>query len=360
MTFLLTFLLAALLSLVLTPTVTAISRRKGWFDGEGERKIHSGQIPRLGGTAIALSFFLSFPIALAIINGLFPGKFHITPSLVLLFASGLGFHLLGLVDDFRDLRARLKLAVQLGLAICIVAAGYSFKVVEIPMAPFRIDLGLFGPVLTVVWIVGITNALNLIDGMDGLASGIALIGATVWAMLYLKTSQYLPALVALAAIGSILGFLFFNFPPATIFMGDSGSLFLGFILAVLPLLRGPVPASEAGLIPAFTICLIPILDTFAAILRRWRRHVSFFTADKYHLHHKMLNLGFSARQILAIIYSLTALLGFSVLAGVYVNPRVSFILMMGSWILWGAIFILLHLLKERKVRLIGKKCEGAE
>lgn len=351
MTFLIALFVASALSLILTPAVISLSKRKGWYDSVGERKIHTGQIPRLGGMAIALSFYIAFLASIGVISTLYPGRIDFEPSFVVLLASGLGFHLLGLADDFKNLKAKLKFGVQILLAIAVVATGHYFRSIEIPLAPYRLELGLMGPVLTVVWIAGISNALNLIDGMDGLAGGIAIIGAGVWAILYLKTGQYLPALVALTAVGAIFGFLFFNFPPATLFMGDSGSLFLGFILAVLPLLGSAGTSMETGIVPAITICLIPILDTFAAMLRRWRRRVSFFTADKFHLHHKLLNLGFSARQILAIIYGLSSLLGFCVLAAVYATPILSFWLMMGGWLAWGAIFVLLHLLKERQVRL---------
>jgi UDP-GlcNAc:undecaprenyl-phosphate/decaprenyl-phosphate GlcNAc-1-phosphate transferase len=191
--------------------------------------------------------------------------------------------------------------------------------------------------------------------MDGLAGGIAMIGAAVWALFFFKTGQSLPALVALSACGAIGGFLFFNFPKASIFMGDSGSLFLGFVLAVVPLLGTPGNMAESGLIQAITICLIPILDTFAAMLRRMRLGVSFFTPDKFHVHHKLLNLGFQPRQILVIIYALCIGLGATVLVGIYVNPKLSFYLMMGGWVICGCIFIVLHFLKEKKVRLFGKE-----
>jgi UDP-GlcNAc:undecaprenyl-phosphate GlcNAc-1-phosphate transferase len=350
MTFMLAFMLSVFLSLLFTPIVTHMAKKKGWFDSVGERKIHTGNIPRLGGMAISLGFFISFFLALLIINGIKPGTLQPDLRFFVLIAAGYGFHILGLVDDFKNLRGRVKFLVQFLLAIAIVASGYYIRSVEIPVEPFRIDLGFWGPILTVIWIVGVTNALNLMDGMDGMASGVAFIGALVWTAVYLKTGQQLPALVALSMAGAIFGFLFFNFPPANIFMGDSGSLFLGFILSVLPLLGNSEAQMQTGLVPAITICLIPILDTFAAMIRRWRRGVSFFTPDKYHLHHKLLNLGFSPRQILAIIYSLCALLGCSVLVGVYVEPRLSFWLMTGAWAAFGAIFVLLHFLKEKKVR----------
>lgn len=351
MTYLITFILAFILVLVLVPLITGLAHRKGWYDAVGGRKIHAGQIPRLGGVGISLGFLAALPLAVVTIRTLYPALAVPGPSFWPLLAVGFGFHVLGLVDDFKNLSARLKFGLQFLFALLVVAAGFYFRVVEVPVPPYRIQLGFVGPILTVIWILGIVNAVNLIDGMDGLAAGISLIGAVVWAVLYYKAGQYLPALAATAMAGAVLGFLFYNFPPATIFMGDSGSLFLGFLLAILPLLGGPADQVETGLVPAITICLIPILDTLAAILRRWRRGVSFFTADKYHLHHKLLNLGFDARQILAIIYGLCTILGASVLASVYANPYLSFVLMMGGWIVSGMAFVLLHLLKERNVRL---------
>jgi UDP-GlcNAc:undecaprenyl-phosphate GlcNAc-1-phosphate transferase len=359
MTFLITFLLSTFFVLVLTPLITRYANKNEWFDAVGGRKIHSGKIPRIGGIGIMVGCFLAFGLSIIIIKALVPGSVRVLPSFYVVMVAGMGYQLLGLADDFRNLRAKFKFIIQLALAAVVVASGYYFRSVEIPVAPYVLRLGLVGPVLTVFWIVGIANALNLIDGMDGMAGGIALIGSLVWATLYLKTGQYLPALVALSAAGAILGFVFYNFPPASIFMGDSGSLFLGYVLAVLPLLGDPYDGIKTGLVPAITICLIPILDTFAAILRRWRLGVSFFTPDMYHLHHKLLNLGFSARQVLAIIYSFCGLLGFSVLVGVYATPMLSFWLMMGSWAVWGAVFVLLHFLKERKVCLVwdeAKEC----
>jgi UDP-GlcNAc:undecaprenyl-phosphate GlcNAc-1-phosphate transferase len=352
MTFLLTLVIAFLFVLALIPAIIHVARRRGWFDTVGGRKIHTGKIPRLGGVGIALGFLASYPLAIFIVRSIYPTQAPPSLSFWVLFAAGYGYHLLGLVDDFKDLKGRLKFLVQFLLALCVVLSGYYFQKIEIPVLPYKVELGLFGPAITVLWIMGISNAMNLIDGMDGLSGGIALIGSGVWAMLYLKSGQVVPALAATAAAGACLGFLFYNFPPASIFMGDSGSLFLGYLFAVLPLMGTGSDAVETGLVPAVTICLIPLMDTCAAILRRWRRHVSFFTADKYHLHHKLLNLGFTPRQILAIIYGLCTILGFAALTSVYVNPVLSFWLMMAGWAVVASIFVLLHFLKERQVRLI--------
>jgi UDP-GlcNAc:undecaprenyl-phosphate/decaprenyl-phosphate GlcNAc-1-phosphate transferase len=354
MSYLLAFILAMGISIALIPLIIHWARKRNIFDAHDERKIHSGNIPRLGGLAIYLGFLVGFCIAAFIIGRLYP-SFAIPSVFWIIFGAGFGFHVLGLVDDLRGgLRARFKFLIQFLLAVVVVAAGYSFRVLELPFAPYRLELGFFGPVITVFWIVGLSNALNLIDGMDGLAGGIAMIGTAVWALFFFKTGQTFPALVTFVLCGAIGGFLFYNFPPASIFMGDSGSLFLGFILAVVPLLGAPTGQAESGLIQAVTICLIPVLDTFAAILRRWRLGVSFFTPDKYHVHHKLLNLGFQPRYILVIIYALCIGLGATVLVSIFVNPQLSFYLMMGGWAFCGCIFIVLHFLKEKKVRFFGK------
>ncbi|HUW39935.1 MAG TPA: MraY family glycosyltransferase [Rectinemataceae bacterium] len=354
MTYVIIMALSFFIAVVVVPMVGRRARAAGIFDRIGERKIHTGQIPRLGGVGIAGGFFVAALVVFAVMpirNDALDVDLRLWVALI---AAG-GYWILGLVDDFRPLKARLKFIVQFALAIAVVAAGSYFRVIEFPIKPYSVDLGWVGPALTVFWIVGITNAFNLIDGMDGFAGGMALIGAVVWTLLFFKEGQYLPALVAVAMAGSVFGFLFYNFPPASIFMGDSGSLLLGYLLAVLPLLGSQGSMTDAGLIPAITICFIPILDTFAAILRRWKQGVSFFTPDRYHVHHKLLNLGFSTRQILAIIYSLCAALGATVLASVYLNPRVSFILMMIGWAVCGAIFIALHYLKENKVRFFDSE-----
>jgi len=352
MTFILTFVIAFLFVLLLVPIIIHVARNHSWFDSTGGRKIHKGNIPRLGGVAITLGFVVAFPIAVLIVRSMYPTQMPPSWTFWLLFVIGYGFHLLGLTDDFKDLKGRIKFAIQFALAICVVLLGYYFRTIEIPVAPYRINLGWFGPVITVIWIVGISNAMNLIDGMDGLSGGIAFIGAITWAVLYLKLGDFIPALAVTAAAGATLGFLFYNYPPASIFMGDSGSLFLGYLFAVMPLMGSKGEAIETGLLPAITICLIPIMDTFAAIIRRWRAHISFFTPDKFHLHHKLLNLGFTPRQILAIIYTLCIMLGGATLTSVYVSPVLSFWLMIADWIFVAAIFVLLHFLKERHVRLI--------
>jgi UDP-GlcNAc:undecaprenyl-phosphate GlcNAc-1-phosphate transferase len=353
MSYLLTFVISFLACAAFLPIVLKFAHANGWYDSTGGRKIHSGNVPRLGGVGMVLAFFVTALLVYAVYNSL--GKLP-SPGLRfwLLMAIGFGFHLLGLADDFMDLRGRLKFVIQILLGLAVIALGYGFTVIELPFPPFELKLGLLGPVLTLLWIVGLCNAMNLIDGLDGLAGGVAFIGCAVWAVLFYMQAQYLPAIVATAAGGAILGFLFFNFPPAGIFMGDSGSLFLGFILAVLPLLGSARTQGETGLLQAITISLVPLLDTLAAILRRWRHGVSFFTGDRFHIHHKLLNLGFSIRQVLVIVYGLCMILGAAVLLTIYTGEALGFAFMILSWALVGGFFLVLHYLKENKVRLIRR------
>lgn len=355
MTFLIDFIIAFSVASILIPVVLRIAHTRRLFDRKEEHKTHAGDIPRLGGIGIAAGFLTALISAILVARGqhgpFFPGS-----RFYGLLAAGVGFHGLGLVDDFKNLPGRAKLAVQFCLAAVVVACGYYFRVFEIPGILPRTELGYFGPLLTIVWIVGVANAYNLLDGMDGMAGGVAFIAFGIWAAFYLKDGQYLPTLMAIAGAGAVLGFLFYNFPPAGIFMGDSGSLFLGFLSAVLPLLGTEEVGGDLALISAVTISLLPILDTITAILRRWKNKVSFFTADKFHLHHKLQNLGLTTRQILAYTYSTCAILGAAVLAGAYVDRRMGGYLMMGSWVLGIVFFLVLHVLKERNIRIgNGKK-----
>jgi UDP-GlcNAc:undecaprenyl-phosphate/decaprenyl-phosphate GlcNAc-1-phosphate transferase len=351
MTFFLDFVIAFTIASILIPIVLRMARKRRLFDRIDERKIHTGDIPRLGGIGIALGFLAAL-IGTILLVGERQGTPFPEPRFWVLLGAGIGFSALGLVDDLRNLPGRLKLFVQLILAIAVVSAGYGFRTISLPGILGPVNLGALGPVVSVLWIVGIANAYNLMDGMDGMAGGISFIALGVWAAFYLKDGQqYLATIMAIAGAGAVLGFLFYNFPPASIFMGDSGSLFLGFLIAVLPLMgtRGRMGDTVAS--AGVTICLLPILDTLTAILRRWKRKVSFFTADKYHLHHKLLNLGFSTRQVLAYTYSACSLLGAAVLGSAYVNERSGGLLMLVSWILGVALFLFLHYLKERHIRL---------
>lgn len=354
MSYLMTFVSAFILAIFILPFVLRLSHKRGWYDTTGGRKIHKGNVPRLGGIGVTYAFFISFLIVFAIFNP--PGRLP-SPGyrFWLLLALGACCHALGLADDFRDLRGKFKFAIQFLIAALIVGLGYWFRVVELPCAPYELSLGWVGMPLTVLWIVGIFNAINLIDGMDGLAGGLVFIACATWAVIFYMRAEYLPAMVATAAGGAIFGFLFFNFPPASIFMGDSGSLFLGFVLAILPLIGSGRHEGDTGLIQSVTICLIPIGDTIAAILRRWRLGVSFFTADRYHVHHKLLNLGLNTRQSLAIIYTLAVISGAAALSPLYFGPAASFAMMLSAWVFIFVVFMVMHYFKVNEIVLVDRR-----
>jgi UDP-GlcNAc:undecaprenyl-phosphate/decaprenyl-phosphate GlcNAc-1-phosphate transferase len=234
------------------------------------------------------------------------------------------------------------------VAIFVVAMGYRFRSVGIPFGSGMLELGFFSYPITVIWIVGVTNAINLIDGMDGLSGTISGVVSICFAAFFYLRGDYASAVLCCIFVGAIGGFLAFNKPKASIFMGDGGALFLGFVLATLPLLNRSQGPSEIGLLSAITALLIPIYDTFAAILRRKRAHVSFFTPDKEHLHHKLLDLGLSAYQVLGVILVAALALGAAALSPVYLDKVGSFCVMVGSWIVVLGLFLVLHYNKERR------------
>ena len=292
---------------VLTPLVTRLAHRYKWYDIPDSRKLHTGLIPRIGGLAIFLSITVATTaglVTLAALGTRLPG-----PVGPLLAAAG-GLMMIfgvGLFDDFVPLRARVKLLLQIIAAAIIAAGGMRIDSISLPLFG-RLELGLAAVPVTVFWIVGMVNSVNLIDGRDGLAGGITAFAAAGLAVVALLQGHLLTAIAAVAVFGAVCGFLVYNWPPASIFMGDSGSHLLGFTLAVLPLLDIAGAATLSTLVVPVTLVLIPILDCGAAVLRRVRQRVSLGTADTDHIHFILRDLGLSDRKILLAVYSVCAYL----------------------------------------------------
>ncbi len=338
-------LIAGILNIAAIPLFILVAARRGWFDEVNAREIHTAEISRLGGVGI----FWSFTATLLLVSffsrdAAKDARSYWPVGLALLIVHGVG-----LVDDFKDLRAKLKFAVHLIAALIVVSAGYHFGTIYIPFAGV-LELGFWSYPLTVIWIVGVINALNMIDGMDGLSGGISVIAALAFALIFMQRQMGTPAVAALALAGALAGYLFYNFPPARIFMGDSGSTFLGFILALFPLLAAPGQA-DSGLwfYDGITILLIPIFDSFAAIIRRMRQGLPVMSADKWHLHHKLLHLGMSVRGILAVIYALCMALGLAASSVLYLSPMAHWLVIMVSWFSVGLFFTILHFKKEKSL-----------
>ncbi|HEY9594127.1 MAG TPA: MraY family glycosyltransferase, partial [Spirochaetia bacterium] len=259
-------------SVVVTPIVLKVSHRREWYDIPNDRKIHTSPIPRLGGVGIVVGLLLAALCVPLVVPFVAPGlsPFSYDLRAIPLFLAFAVIHAMGLVDDFHNLDALLKFLIQIVAAVLVTVAGYTISSVGVPGAP-PIHLGILAYPVTVLWLVAISNAMNLVDGVDGLAGGIGAIAAIAMAVICLVRGAPMPALVAVALVGALIGFLFFNFPAARIFMGDSGSLTVGFVLATIPLLVRPGATSVNELLAPGTVLLLPILDTLAAIVRRLRQ-----------------------------------------------------------------------------------------
>ncbi|MBA3235865.1 MAG: undecaprenyl/decaprenyl-phosphate alpha-N-acetylglucosaminyl 1-phosphate transferase [Chloroflexi bacterium] len=295
---------AAILSLLLTPLVRAIGRRYEIVDRPTARRVNLIPVPRGGGLAISAAFLVVSGVFL-IVNAT---ELYVSipfgvdpPQLVALLLGGALAAALGAIDDLFDLRARAQLIGQVGLAIGAIMLGISIDFVANPLGPGVIRFS--GPIaigLTVLWIVGMINSINWIDGLDGLSSGIAFIAAVTLGLISLTSgiSQPLIAVLCFALAGALLGFLRWNFHPASIFAGTSGVQFVGFTLAVLAIL------GTAKVAVALLVLGVPIIDTFWIIVRRMAQGGSPFSPDRSHIHHRLLDLGLSHRQTVLVIYAI--------------------------------------------------------
>jgi UDP-GlcNAc:undecaprenyl-phosphate GlcNAc-1-phosphate transferase len=306
-----TLLVAWLATDLLIPLVTRMAYKLGRVDVPDARKVHTVPIPRLGGVAI----FLGFGIALAVVEALTPGPlFPRSGPFLGLFLGATMIFFLGIADDLKPLPAKFKLLMQILAAGVAVYFGARIDFLSNPAGGLFLLAPAIAFPLTIFWLVGITNTINLIDGLDGLAGGVSLIAASTTALIAIQTHQPTIALVALALIGATIGFLRYNWNPAKIFMGDSGSLFLGFTLAALSVVGLLKLLATAALLVPVLILGVPIFDTAFAIVRRaWNRR-PIFSPDRGHLHHRLLGLGLSQRRTVIVIYGICLFLGGSALA----------------------------------------------
>lgn len=292
--------LAFLFALGLTPLVIRWSERRKYFDlPDGERKIHERPVPRLGGIAVCGAFFLSLFLWSS------SSSFSFSP----LFVLGMGvIFATGLLDDLYPLPPWGKLAGQCFGALLLLSGGVVIRFFTLPWNHV-VYLGWLGYPLTMLWIVGISNALNLIDGLDGLSGGVGAIAALTLGVIAWQEGRLEPALLSLLLVGSVLGFLRYNFPPAKIFLGDGGALFLGGMLAVISV-QGALKSAAAFTLALPSLILgVPIFDTFFAIVRRKKNRLPISSPDRGHLHHRLLERGYSKREVAIIFYALSALCG---------------------------------------------------
>ena len=330
----LTLILCFITSILVTPLVKKLAYKIGATDKPNQRKVHEKIMPRLGGLAIYISFIIGYLV--------------LRPEDEYAFAILLGSFIIvitGVLDDMFEISAKFKLFGQLLAAgIVVIYGGVQVDYINLPFGGI-LDFELLSIPITILWIVGITNAINLIDGLDGLAAGVSSIALiTISGMAIIMGDAFVTAMGFLL-LGSTLGFLIYNFHPAKIFMGDTGALFLGYMISVLSLL-GFKNVTMISFIVPIIILGVPISDTFFAIIRRIVHKQPLSSPDKSHLHHCLLRLGYSHRTTVLLIYGMAALFGLAAIvfsqATVWVSIVVLFVLL-----------LIIELVVE-KIGLIGK------
>lgn len=292
------------LSLAATPVVKWFAHRVGALDDPKEaRRIHTKPIPRLGGLAIFIGFILSVLLFANItvqIRGILIGAVIII--------------VIGVIDDIMTLRAYIKLIIQIIAALVAVYHGIVIEVFSNPLVFSSSEywsLGFLSIPITVIWIVAITNSVNLIDGLDGLAAGVSIISSVVMLIISLMVSDPNDAIIMAALAGACIGFLPYNFNPAKIFMGDTGALLLGYVLATASILGLFKFYAVVSFAAPFLVLALPLFDTSFAFMRRIMKGQNPMRPDRGHFHHRLLDMGLSQKQAVAILYTISGLLGLS-------------------------------------------------
>ncbi|GHU03480.1 undecaprenyl-phosphate alpha-N-acetylglucosaminyl 1-phosphate transferase [Spirochaetia bacterium] len=335
-----------------------LARKKSWYDHINERKIHTGDVPRLGGVGfapvfVAAAFFINFSAA----GSWFGLRF--LPSLLALILT----LIMGVRDDFKPVAPRFKLITHIFAALCVIVPGYSFH----RLFFFNMEGIPFFPVILVVltffWLVGLTNAINFIDGSDGLSGGICALAALSYALIFIAMGNTGPAVLFCGSLAAVIGgFLLFNLPipRAKIFMGDGGAYFLGFTLALLPL----VSAEDGGGLPLFyaaALLIIPLFDAFSAIWRRLRDKRRIDSPDRAHIHHKLFALGFNAAGVIGMLYGVQVVLSTLVFLAVKCQGILSLIFLGAAYLVGICFFTCIHFLTRAamiKSRAV-KQTQGA-
>ncbi len=297
-----------IVSLVIPLLLKAATATNLFQRGQDLHHTHRQSIPRLGGLALAVAF-ISIEVFIAVIS---PEQRAKTPHRLVVLLSSLAMFGLGFWDDLQPLGAKRKLFGQVLIAATVCAFGIGIERFKIPFTSTDIELGGWGALLTVLWLVGMTNLINLIDGVDGLAGGICLMLMGLLAYVGQQGGGF--GLLVSGMAGALLGFLYFNFPPARIYLGDGGAYFLGFQIGLFAILNSHKGTILAALVAPLFVLALPILDTSLAILRRGLRGLPVFRPDRRHLHHRLIQTGMSRRRVVLGFYAVTLvflLMGFA-------------------------------------------------
>lgn len=335
------FIAALFFSLLITPLVKKFAVRIGALDiPKDSRRVHKTPIPLLGGLAIYGAFVLTIILFVPLAN---------SREMIGLLLGGTFITAVGMIDDIKPMKAKKKLVLQIIAAIIVVSFGLKIEIVTNPFdrVSGMSDIGWLSIPATVFWIVGVTNAFNLIDGLDGLAAGVAGISCITLFIVSMLNGRMDAALLTATLAGSAIGFIPYNFHPAKIFMGDTGSQLLGFMLACISIL-GSIKSAAAIVITVPILALgLPIYDTFMAILRRYKNKKPVMEADRGHLHHKLLDMGLSQKQAVLVMYAISALLGVTAIFATELSTIQSFIVLI--------VVLCIVVILSREIGMITKK-----
>ncbi|MGD8190317.1 glycosyltransferase family 4 protein [Brevibacillus ginsengisoli] len=346
------FLTSLVIAFIATPYVKRLAEKVGAVDSPDHRKVHTRIMPRMGGLAIYLGYVVSFFLFV---------PYQTKTEMLGIFLGGTIVLITGMLDDKFQLSPKWKLLGQLiGTAVVVIPFGLKIGVVHLPFGDNSIDfsdgwLALLAIPITMFWIVGVTNAVNLIDGLDGLSAGVSAIATATMAVMALIMEDTNVAIYCFVLLGAILGFLYFNFHPARIFMGDTGALFLGFNLAALSIMGFKEALFVSFIIP-IVVLGVPLWDTFFAIIRRIVNRQPISAPDKGHLHHCMLKMGLSHRASVMVIYGISIFFGGTAIlltkvSTVFTQAKPAF---WYSMIILGVMIFAIHMVSE-VIGLIGRK-----
>lgn len=299
--FLLIFLTSLIISFLLIPAIKRWAHQIGAMDYPGKRRVNDLPVPNIGGLAIYAGFVITVLLFL-----------DLSRTLTGILIGGTLITFIGFIDDLYEISPIWKLLGQILTAVILIGFGIKIEFITNPLGGMYF-LGNWGIPLTIIWVVSLTNVVNLIDGLDGLAAGVSAIAVITLFLVSLQEGQTITAIMALSLAGSILGFLYYNFHPADIFMGDSGSMFLGYILASISIAGALKSAAAITLVVPVMALGVPILDTAFAIIRRIYHNKPISEADKGHVHHRLLALGWSQQEAVLIVYGISIFLGLTAL-----------------------------------------------
>ncbi len=309
-----------IVALIATPLVRSIALRFKIFARPNHRTVHSGAVPKLGGGAIFIAFLFGLGAAYLLDTQLILQ--NSSKALSLIVGTTILF-VMGTFDDKMDLDCNLKLFIELLVAGLATLSGWRIETLVLPAAQ-EIHLGFLSYPITILWIVGVANAINMVDGLDGLASGIAIVVSIVSLAIAGLFQNQLVVLLSVLLAGAVAGFLRYNVNPASIFMGDSGSLSLGFVLGCMTLSAATIAPGKMALMVPLLLLGIPITDTSLAIIRRVRRGIHPFHADREHIHHRLVRLGLSQSGAAMFMVGMSLILGimaFLLAQGIHTDVR---------------------------------------